>query len=235
MRESSRLYLIFMFGAFLTLPVYGQERIVQSKVVIFPVNGKVLIQARQQVKQDPRILMTSLPSGKVLLSHTISEADDLLKPDVDDPSSMLNPFLRFGVLRSKGFNTPMVLAVAVFPGGSDHGFFSVLIGEVAGKLVVLNRENLVTNVQSGLFLGYLNRRWGYGLVRWKFTWDDGAHYDYHPYEMEIYQLRGGEFQSVHKSISKKKYFGRGYRALRELGIEAFDQRRGLPKVKLYLQ
>jgi hypothetical protein len=235
MRKISRLYLIIVFGSLMTLPVYGQERIVQSKVVIFPGNGKVLIQARQQVKHDPRILMTSLPSGKVLLSHTISEADDLLKPDVDDPSSLLNPFLRFGVLQGKGFNTPLVLAVAVSPGGSDHGFFSVLIGEVAGKLVVLNRENLVTNVQSGLFIGYLNRRWGYGLARWKFTWDDGAHYDFHPYEIEIYQLRGGEFHSVHKSISKKRYFGRGYRALGELGIQAFDQRRGLAKVKQYLQ
>jgi hypothetical protein len=235
MQPKKLIYLILLIGILLSAPAYGGERVVQSKLVEFPVSGKVLIQAREQFNQNPRILMTSRATGKVLLSRSISEDDDLLKPQTDDPSSVLNPYLRFRVLQSKGFSSPMVLAVAVSTGGSDHGFFGIIIGEVDGKLQVLTGENLVTNVQSGLFLGYLNKRWGYGLVRWKFTWDDGAHYDFHPYEIEIYKLKGGKFQSVHKYISKRKYFGRGFRALRELGIKAVDQRKGIPRMRDYLE
>lgn len=226
---------MLLIGFALSAPAYGKERVVQSKLVDFPVNGEVLIQAREQFKQNPRILLTSRATGKVLLSHSVSEDDDLLMPETDDPSSVLNPYLRFRVLHSKGFKGPMILAVAVSVGGADHGFFGIIIGEVDGRLQVLTRKNLVTNVQSGLFLGYLNKRWGYGLVRWKFTWDDGAHYDFHPYEIEIYKLKGGAFQSVQKYISKRKYFGRGFRALRELGINAVDQRKGIPRMRDYLE
>jgi hypothetical protein len=235
MRIHKPILLFLLIGYVISAPASGKERVVQSKTVVFPINGKVRIQAREQLNQNPRILVTSLVNGKVLLSHSISEAQDLLKSETDDPSSLLNPYLRFRVLQSKGFSSPMVLAVAVSPGGSDHGFFGIIIGEVQGRLQVLTRENLVTNIQSGLFLGYLNKRWGYGLVRWKFTWDDGAHYDFHPYEIEIYKLKGGEFQSVYRYTSKKKYYGRGYRALRELGIHAVDQRKGIPRMRSYLE
>jgi hypothetical protein len=113
------------------------------------------------------------PSEKFFPDKFFSD-DDLLKPTAEQGAAF-NPFLRFQVLRPACFGPPLILAVAVVPGGSDHGFWAAVIGEVAGKLAVLTPSELSLQVQGGLSLGHLNKRFGCGLVVWKFIWDDGAH------------------------------------------------------------
>jgi hypothetical protein len=238
--QTKTYILIFysvLIGLVSSVSSYGASRIVQSLVIEFPINGRVIVQAREEIGKNPRLLLISEHSGNVLCNHTISANDDWLKPQADKQLQHLglNPFLRFRGIRAKGFNSPLILAVAVAPGGSDHAFFGVVIGEIEGNLVVLTRPSLFTSVQGGFFLGYLNKHLGYGLISWRFLWNEGAHYDYHRYEIEFYKLKGNRFVRQRRYDSKRRYYGDGSEALRELGIKAFDQRVGIPKMKDYLE
>ena len=205
----------------------------QTRVVKFPVNGSVIVRAEEKVGHNPRMFLLSRQTGKVLLDYPFQGSEDILQPRGDSP--ITDPFLRFGVIRAAGLPSPLILAVGVSPGGSDHGFWAVVIGEVSGQLKVLTRKELFTHIQGGYYIGYLNKKFGYGLVAWKFVWDDGAHYDLHPYEVEVFTLRGGRFERRQKYVSRKKYEDNGIGAVRELGINARDLRRRVPRLKEYLE
>ena len=165
----------------------GTSHLVQSLIVDFPKNGKVIVQAREEVGKNPRILIISQATGKVLLDYLYDESDDSLKPRADGLAT--EPFLRFRVLHSKGFRSPLILAVAVSPGGSDDGFCGAVIGEVNGRLKALTAHRLYISIQGGFYLGFLNRKFGYGLASWTFIWGNEVHYDYHHYEIDIYSRR----------------------------------------------
>jgi len=230
------LQVLLIVCAFLLLQPAGfarqATRTRQSRVVKFPVSGSVLVQAKEKVGHNPRMFLLNRQTGKVLLDYVFQDAEDVLKPQGDSP--ITDPFLRFGVIRAAGLPSPLLLAVGVSPGGSDHGFWAVIIGEVSGQLKVLTQE-LFTHIQGGFYLGYLNKKLGYGLVSWKFVWDDGAHYDLHPYEVEVFTLQGDRFVRRQKYVSKKKYEDNGIGAVRELGISVRDLRRSVPRLKEYLE
>lgn len=226
-------YLLLPAFLIVVTTVFSTPRIVQSRLVVFPKAGPVLVQAREETGHNPKIVVLAQHSRKVLLTHEISAPEDELKPTTDQPP-VYNAFVRFQVLRPACFATPLILATAVAPGGSDHGFWSAVIGETNGKLTVLI-PNALNHVQGGLYLGYLNKQFGCGFVGWNFVWNDGSHYDQHPYEVEIYMWRGGQLVPQPKYESKRKYVGNGAAALRELGIRAQDQRRQIAKVKRYVE
>ncbi|MFN7928434.1 MAG: hypothetical protein U0Y68_10890 [Blastocatellia bacterium] len=206
---------------------------VQARRVVFPQNGAVLVQAEEEMAQNPRLVIRAQKSGAVLLTHTFTAEDDLLQPKADQAPSF-NAFLRFQVFTAPCFGAPLIVAVAVAPGGSDHGFWAAVIGEAAGRLQVLTPADVQLNVQGGLFAGHLNQRYGCGLVVWNFVWDDGAHYDQHAYEITVYRWQNGRLVVQPKYETKRKYVN-GTAALRELGIRAQDQRKQIAKVQRYVE
>lgn len=125
------------------------------------------------------------------------------------------------------------MSVGADYGGSDHRFHLTIFTEVNGKIRRLSDKPLFANIQGGYYLGYLSKKLGYGLATWNFIWSDSeSHYSAHKYEMTIYQLRGARFEEVIKKVSRKMYDStEGANSLRELGINVFDQRRGIPKIK----
>ena len=210
-----------------------EAKTVQSQSISFPQSGKVIVRVRERGGQFPDISFTSAVTGKVLLNYVFTDKGGLLKPDDNDLPS-LQPFLRFQVVRVKEMPSPMILAVAVVLSGSDHAFYGNVIAEVDGKLRVLAKSPLFLNVQGGLHLGYLNKSLGYGLASWTFVWDEGAHYDYHPYKIDLYTIRQGRLILRRHYVSRKRYLD-GVEALQEFGIKARDLRRTIPKMRDYFE
>lgn len=205
---------------------------VQSTVVEFPANGRVLVKAREEVGKFPQMIFVSERTGEVLHTSTIEDENGWLIP-VEEMRTP--PYLRFRVVRSPGFSGPLIMSVGVSQGGSDSTFFLTVFGEVGGAIRRLNDAPIFANVQGGYHLGHLNRKHGYGLVVWNFVWGEGAdewHYGKHKYAVEVYKLRGGKLSRRLRRESKRRYGSDdGAMALREFGITAEDQRAGIPKVK----
>src|SRR6266446_2279891 len=95
-------------------------RVVQSMVVEFPSNGRVIVQAKEEVGRFPSMLFISGKNGAVLLRRTIRDKGRWLVPVNDGPA---RPDLRFRVIRSTGFDSPLIMSVGVDHGGSDNHFY----------------------------------------------------------------------------------------------------------------
>jgi hypothetical protein len=234
MKNFVKMLLFSAIFAAASNAVCAASRISQTETVAFPQVGKVVIQAREAVGAFPRIVFTAKDSKAALLNYVISDKGGLLKP-TPDSSPDTGPFLRFRVLHPEGFKSPVILAIAVCPGGSDHGFWATVIGEVGGKLKVMLPQPVFANIQGGFYIGKLNKKLGYGLAVWTFVWNDGAHYDDHPYETRLYTLQNEQLVFKEKVVSKRKYQGNGAEALKEIGIEAHDLRAEMPKMKEYIE
>src|SRR5262249_17445028 len=155
------------FLTFLTTPAIGAPTIAQSAIVEFPVNGKVTVQAREQIGRFPQMLFISGKSNKALLVSSIEDRDKWLIPAAGAPTESW-PSLRFRVIHSPGFASPVIMSVGLFTGGSDNAYFLTLFAEVGGRIVRLNQRPLFANIQGGYYLGRLNKRFGYGLATWDF-------------------------------------------------------------------
>lgn len=214
----------------LSSAVSAAPAIAQSAVVNFPVNGRVTVEAHDEVGKFPQMVFTSQRTHEQLLLSLIEDKDKWLIPLADEPS-LARPVVRFRVIRAPGLQSPIIMAVALRYGGSDNGFYLAMFGEVGGKVHRLNEAPFMTNVQGGYYFGYLNKRFGYGLAIWNFIWDHGPHYTDHKYQIDIYRFRGGRLQRTLKTVSRRSYYtGKGASSLRELSIKAYDQRAGIPQI-----
>ena len=126
----------------------------------------------------------------------------------------------------EGLPVPLIQILSINPGGSDHGFWTNLIGEVNGKIKLLTPQIIENAIQGGVYFGDLGKRNGIGLALFNFVWDaQEAHYQEHHYQVELYKFnqKTGTFVKVKKLVSKNKYndeFG----ALKELGFGHFKNR-----------
>ena len=210
--------------------ICADPKIVQSMDVDFPVSGHVLVEVREEVGKFPQMIFSSQTTQKILLRSSIEDKERFLIPDADNTEKITD--MRFGLIRSNGFRGPMIMAVGIYRGGSDNAYFLTVFGEVGGRIVRLIEKPIFANIQGGYYLGYLNKRLGYGLAVWNFIWETGAHYSEHKYEMDIYQLRANKLNRTLRRISRKAYDSdNGASSLSELGIKATDQRKLIPIIK----
>lgn len=207
--------------------------VVQSSIVDFPANGRVIVRSVEEVGKFPQMLFLSQKTGKVLLRSSIEDERKWLVPNND--TSAMQPDLRYRVVRSPGFKGPMIMSVGLFHGVSDDLYYLTVFGEVNGEIRRLNQQPFLANIQGGYFLGYLNKKLGYGLAVWDFIWGDDireSHYSEHKYEIEIYTIQDGQLKQTLRKVSRKMYDSEdGANSLLELGIRAVDQRSGVPEIK----
>jgi hypothetical protein len=206
-------------------------KVVQSELVDFPVNGRVIVESIEEVGKFPQMVFRSKKTGDVLLHSSIEDEDKWLIPVNDNKFSQ--PALRFRAVRSKDSKSSMIMSIGIYHGGSDNAYYLTVFGEMDGKITRLNEKPLFANIQGGYYLGHLSEKFGYGLAVWTFIWDDASsHYDNHKYNIEIYQLKNGKLEQVLKKVSEKTYnYNKGFNSLRELGIKATDQRKAIPEIK----
>jgi hypothetical protein len=221
----------------LFFPLATLADVVQSKIITFPENGRVVVQAHEDAGKYPRMVFVAKKTGRVLFENTIRDGEKWLLFDPRDVDS--HSQLRFREITSSGFKGPIIMSVGVMHGGSDDAFFLTLFGEYHGKLRRLNSTPIFANTQGGYFVGHLNKRLGFGLACWNFIWGHEAeesHYSLHRYGVELYELRSGRFQRVLRANSKKMYHpDKSWASLREFGVAAHDQRVGVPVIRDLVQ
>lgn len=208
-------------------------RIAESVVVNFPALGEVRARAVENFGEPVRLEFVRLERDEVLAAfdapHSDSDPQGFSPASGESPAS---PFLRFKVLRVGGLPRPVILSVAVTPGGSDCGFYGTVIGEEHGRLRVLTPEPLDTSILGGIHVGDLGGGRGAGAAVWSFIWDDGeGHYSEHRYEVKLYPFdsRRGRFVEGATLRTRGKH-ARREEALRELGLEYTDLLQDMPDV-----
>src|SRR2546423_15698848 len=114
----SKLGRILVFLMLASTGVRAAPTIVQSLLVNFPVNGRVIVQAREEVGKFPQMLFISEKTRQALLLSSIEDREKWLIPEAGDTAEA-QPGLRFRVIHSRGFGSPLVMSVGLFNGGSD--------------------------------------------------------------------------------------------------------------------
>jgi len=182
----------------------------------------VRVRAVDVTRGRPRLEFSSVQTGRRLLDVTAGASDP--EAFIREPGgSLMNPFVSFRVLRVRGLPDPLVLAVAVRPGGSDHGFEATVVGEAGGGLKVLTpADPPYVNIQGGFFVGDLGRGRGPGLVAWNFIWEDSAHYGDHRYEVRLYPFDPARAAfGLPVTLQSKRKHASGAAALAELGLPRY--------------
>jgi hypothetical protein len=148
-----------------------------------------------------------------------------------DEFAYTNSFLRFKSFRIKGIALPLIVGVAAQPTGTDEWAEVKIISERNGTIAVLNPDVLTITLQDGIYLGYINKKYGYGMVKWNFQWD-AAHYEPHKYEISIsiWDRKNMSFVPKKTFITKKK-FKNGCAALKHYGLPCNNIRDQIIKVE----
>lgn len=193
----------------------------QEEVVTFARAGRVRVRAVEVPRGLPRLEFASAATGRGLLSLPVGTSD-ARSFRIEPWETPMNPLVRFVVMSAPGLPGPLVVAVAVKPGGTDHGFETSVVGEVGGRLKVLTNAPLVNNIQGGVFVGDLGGGRGPGVAAWNFIWEEEAHYGAHRYEVRLlaFDARRGAFRSARPLRTKAKHASASD-ALAELGLPRY--------------
>lgn len=209
-------------------------RVSQTEIVKFPQNGELQVSAVEIIDKHLILRFSNSRTKKIIASFQIKADDDRYIPF--HFSSTSSPFLRFRVLNIEGLPSPLIHAVALNPGGSDHAFMSVLIGEINGKLKILTPAPIETSIQGGVHIGALGENRGAGIAVWNFIWDKNeVHHAAHRYEFTFYRFdeKTGNFIKGETISSKQKhdtYEG----ALDEMKLSSFRNAQNvIPEVRRY--
>ena len=200
------------------------RRSTQAETVSFRRAGRVNVRVTEAPFALPRLEFVSEATKRPVKIVNLGTSDpESYRATADWGKSAMEAFARFMPLEAEGFPSPLVLAVAVRPGGSDNGFESTLVGETNGALRVLTPKPLVNYIQGGVFVGDLGRGRGPGAAVWSFVWgNDDGHYGAHQYDVRLYRYdrRRGVLRHASSLRSRRKHRS-GADALAELGLPRY--------------
>jgi hypothetical protein len=217
MRRFSALILVFLAVFALVLQSDASPKVTQAGFVNFNKNGLMKVLAVEEFRK-PFLLYMFDEEDKVVYSTSFDT--DGIKPQKFEYA---NPFLRFRSFYLKGLPSPVVVAVLASPGGSDVFFRIRLIGEINGEITTLHPD-IELSIQDGVYLGHIDKKYGYGMVVWRFQWNE-AHYDPHKYEISIYRWDVKKRAFVYqRTLTTRKKFKGGCRALKHYGLSCKNYR-----------
>lgn len=204
-------------------PILLAPRISQESVINVRGIGRLRICAHEDFGSAPKLVFTDATSGEELLSVPMGGYQWISREDV-----AVNPKLRFKIVTIKGFSSPLIIGVAINPGGSDSAWEAVAIGVVSGRLEALTYEHLTTSDEGGFFFGDLGHDVGFGAAQWDFVWgEDESHVSPHQYEIKLYKWNGWRFEwyKVFRTASHNS----GQEALQAQGLHYVDIRKSFPE------
>ena len=183
------------------------RKITQARMAKFKEN-EVIVYALEEFNKPPKLVF---------------QKDDVIKYSFEFDSTFRSgnvfgftghSFLRYKEYDIKGMPSPLVMGVSSQAGGSNTQFQIVLVAEIEGKICSINPKDVTMSTQDGIFLGYINKEFQYGMILWNFIWDS-AHYDTHKYDITIYKWN----RNLNKFVLCKKFstnnkFKNGEKALR---------------------
>lgn len=207
------IVLIFLVMTFSVADAVNDSvKVTQAASGWFKKNDDTIVLAVEEFEKPLRLLV--LKRDRTLI-YSKAFSDDYPPQKESTP---VNPFLRFKMLDIKGLPSPIVLAVAAQPGGSDINYELNLVAEKQGNITSINPLPIHLSIQDGVYLGHINKKYGYGMIVWKFEFD-AAHYAPHKYKISIYQWdRKTESFTLKKAFVTKKRFESGEDALKSYGL-----------------
>ena len=170
--------LITILTILLVEQAHASPKVTQAALINFKVND-VTVLAVEELGKSPALLV--LKGNEIIYSAQFGEHFV-----ATEEFAYTNSFLRFKSFNIEGLLSPILLAVAAAPGGSDEGFEIKIISEKDGKITLLNPDPIFITIQEGIFLGYISSKYGHGMITWNFQWD-AAHYGPYKYEICIYR------------------------------------------------
>ncbi|HRH41275.1 MAG TPA: hypothetical protein PKY82_06480 [Pyrinomonadaceae bacterium] len=203
-----------------------------ERTIEFPKNGKLQVQIIEEVNKPFTLRFTRD-------DETVSQF--VLRNGGDEPRreyfhSAVDPKIRFRVVEIEGLPKPLIHLVIVTPGGSDYGFWSLLFGEINGKIKLITPPTMQFSWEGGIRFGNLGRGNGTGIAVWNSIWGDGEiHHGEHFYEVEIYNFNQklGKFVKTKQLKTKQKYETPA-QALESLGLGFYhDAVRDFPEFLQY--
>lgn len=196
---------------------YASPKVTQAAIVDFKTNY-ITVLAVEEFDKPPELLC--FKERNIIYSTQFSDDVAAL-----DEFAYTNSFLRFKAFQIKGLPNPFLLAVVTSPRCSDIVFEIKIIGENSDKIVSLNPEPISLTIQDGIFLGYINKKYGCGMIIWRFEWDD-AHYSPHRYSISIYSW-DDKIKSflLNKRFITHKKFKDGGSALKYYGLPFRNMRK----------
>jgi hypothetical protein len=205
---------------------YASPKVTQASSVNFK-SLSVTVLAVEEFGKSPTLLI--LPDDKK--ETAAIQPIEFSEYKADDEFTYVNPFLRFKTFRIKGLVSPLMVAVVAQPTATDEIFEIKLISEKKGKITLLNPEPITITIQDGIYLGYINREYGYGMIVWNFQFD-AAHYSSHKYDIRIYKWDSKEMQfTLNKKMTTKKKFSNGCSALKHHGLPCKNYRNEVIRVE----
>lgn len=207
--------------------VKGASRVSQERVIGFPEIGNVRVAAREDFGNSPRLTFTDEKSGREILSTYLGRFDcwSLSGPE----AASLNPRLRFKTIAIEGLPNPLVLGIAICPGGSDSAWEAVAVGVVDGRLEQLTFETMSTSDEGGFFFGNLGHGIGVGAAQWDFVWgEDEGHPPPHKYEVKLLKWDGRRFEWYRVFRTARK-FDSPNAALKAYSFHFKDIRKSFPE------
>ena len=207
--------------ALLTLALFAtyarsSPKVTQAAYVYFKSNHVIAL-AVEEFDKAPMLLL--MKGGNVCFSTQLDSACRF-----PHEFGYTNPFLRFRAFDLKGMPSPILMTVLAGPGGSDEGFAVDLIAEVDGKIKSIHPGPIRLSIQDGVYLGYINRKHGYGMITWKFVWD-AAHYAPHKYHVAIYKWDQSTGRLIlEEEFTTEKQYEDGESALAHYGLPSHNFR-----------
>jgi hypothetical protein len=201
----------------------GYSLISQEATVRFPQIGNVRVRAHEEFKKYLKLEFIDPRSGDDIHTSYLGNFDWNWTNNVE-----WNPKLRFKVISVKGLPDPLVVGIAMNPGGSDSGWEAVAVGVVNGQLEQLNYETLQTSNEGGFYFGDLGHGLGLGAAQWDFVWgEDEGHPPPHKYEVKLFKWNGWRFEWEKVFRTGRKY-NSAQKALRAYGYHFVDIRTKFP-------
>lgn len=171
--------------------------------ITFSKNGDLKVQVIEEVGKH--FVIRFVREDEEIVAQFIMNQLDFKRLYFHSP---VDPKIRLKVIEVEGFSSPLVHAVIVQPGGSDYSFWSVLFGEVNGKIKLLTPPTTTFSWEGGIQIGDLGKGNGVGLAVWNSIWDsDEGHYGAHRYMIEFYKFNKkiGKFVKTKKTVTKNKH------------------------------
>jgi hypothetical protein len=214
MKPSHTIIMAILLGLLLSEQAYSSPKVTQAALINFKTNHVTALAIEEFGK--PLSLSFLGNENKVIYSTQFGK-DFAHRSSAE--FSYANPFFRFRSFRTKGLPSPIVVAIAAAPLGSDESFEIKVIAEKNGKIVTLNSEPIDLSIQDGIYLGYINSKYNYGMITWEFQWEDDIHYAHHRYKMRIYEWEPKSLVfALKKTFTTKTKFKNGCAALRYYGL-----------------
>jgi hypothetical protein len=171
--------IIFLFACTTSPKWQGMD---QSAFVEFPKLGVLEIGVRAVDKQLPKLIIRNAAKTvlfQVEMGHSYT-----------DPGNFLyGAATEFKVYHISGLPDPLLMVVALGPGGSDNRWEMMLIGVVSGKIQRLWRSKPLRNA-GGFFVGDLGKGRGLGFAQW--DWSPWQNPDTARYAIQFYRWNNEE-------------------------------------------